>query len=191
MPSPLAHSLTGYLICQSISKSDSPLKWRELLLYCVCPMLPDLDFIPGFLTGEPSRFHHGISHSFGFAFGFGLLMSYALLLMKDQKVLRNFLIFFGLYFSHVLLDSLSVDTHSPYGVPALWPITETYYISPILVFSDIQRDTVSARFIKSLFNFHNFLAIFLELTIFLPLVVVLLLLKGKKARIINRVSEGQ
>jgi inner membrane protein len=187
MPSPVGHSLTGYLICCGTSQDASRLELRTLFLFCVCSILPDLDFIPGFLMGEPNRFHHGISHSLGFALGFGLLMSCILFFMKDQRVLRNFVIFFTLYFSHVLLDSLCEDSSPPYGVPALWPITGHYYISPISVFLDIQRDQVSGTFIRSLFSFHNFLAILIEIVIFLPLVVIVSLFKINRVRIVGKV----
>lgn len=188
MPSPVGHSLAGYLICRCTSQDTSRFESGRLFLYCVCSILPDLDFIPGFFMDEPNRFHHGISHSLGFALGFGLLMSCVLLFMKDQRVIRNFVIFFSLYFSHVLLDSLCEDSSPPYGVPALWPITDNYYISPISVFLDIQRDQVSGTFIRSLFNFHNFLAILIEIVILLPLFVVISLFKTNRVRIVGKVS---
>src|SRR5919109_1191829 len=140
MPSSVAHSMAGYVIYRATSGDTSRLEWRRLFFYCICSSLPDLDFIPGFLLGAPNKFHHGVSHSLGFAFGFGLCMSLILLFAKNQNALRNFVIFFSLYFSHVLLDLLSYDSSPPYGVPALWPITDNYYISPISVFLDIQRD---------------------------------------------------
>jgi Predicted membrane-bound metal-dependent hydrolases len=134
MPSPIAHSLAGYVVYGTTSKRTSCFEWRKLSLYCVYPLLADLDFIPGFLVGAPNQFHHGISHSLGFALGFGLLMSFVLLFMSNQIFLKNFVVFFSLYFSHVLLDLFSYDTSVPYGVPALWPITDSYYISPVPTF---------------------------------------------------------
>ncbi len=189
MPSPVAHSLSGYFIYRITSQDTTRLEWRRIFLYCICSLLPDLDFIPGFLVGAPNRFHHGISHSLGFAFGFGFLMSLSLFLMKCQSVLRNFFVFFSLYFSHVLLDLLSHDTSSPYGLPALWPITGNYYISPVLVFLDIQRNSVSEGFIRSLFKLHNFIGIFVEFIIFLPLVALVSFFKGKKVKSVSKISE--
>jgi inner membrane protein len=185
MPSPVAHTLTGYVIYRLASCDCDRIGWKRLFLYCACSNLPDLDFVPGFLSGVPNQFHHGISHSLGFSIGFGLLMSLALFFMKNQSLLRNFVIFFSLYFSHLLLDLLSYDSSQPYGLPILWPITDNYHISPISVFLDIQRDSVSETFIRSLFSFHNFLAVLVESIIFLPLVALLLLFKRRKAGLVD------
>lgn len=191
MPSSIAHSLAGYVIYRATSEDTSRIEWRRLFFYCICSNLPDLDFIPGFLLGAPNKFHHGVSHSLGFALGFGFCMSLILLFVKNQGVLRNFIIFFGLYFSHVLLDLLSYDSSPPYGVPALWPITDNYYISPLLIFLDIQRGQVSETFIRSLFNFHNFLAILIEVVVFLPLVVIVSFFSRNRARIVGKVFQNE
>jgi inner membrane protein len=191
MPSPVAHSLTGYAIYRISSEDALRIGWRTIFMYSTCSILPDLDFIPGFLIDEPNRFHHGISHSLGFAFVFGFLISLLLLITKSQSIIRNFFIFFSLYYSHVLLDLLSDDTSPPYGVPALWPVTDNYYISPISAFLDIHRASISESFITSLFNLHNFLAIFVEFIIFLPLVVIVTLIKRKRKRLFENLSENQ
>jgi hypothetical protein len=73
----------------------------------------------------------------------------------------------------------------------LWPITDSYYISPISAFLDIHRDSISESFITSLFNLHNFLAIFVEFIIFLPLVVIVTLIKRKRKRLFENLSENQ
>jgi hypothetical protein len=44
---------------------------------------------------------------------------------------------------------LSIDTSRPYGVPLFCPIDEAYYISPISVFSDVERSGAT------LCGFHN------------------------------------
>ncbi|MER3445440.1 MAG: hypothetical protein C4291_00775 [Candidatus Dadabacteria bacterium] len=191
MPSTIGHSIAGYVIYRAASEDASRLEWRRLFLYCICSNLPDLDFIPGFLLGAPNKFHHGVSHSLGFAFGFGFYMSLILLFVKDQSILRSFIIFFGLYFSHVLLDLLSYDSSPPYGVPVLWPITDNYYISPISVFSDIERDRASEAFIRSLFSLHNFLAILIETVILLPLVIMVSFFKKGKVRIERKVFQNK
>lgn len=173
MPSPVAHSLAGYVMYRAASQSRNHFEWKMLVLYCASSLLPDLDFIPGFLTGAPNRFHHGISHSLGFALGFGVLVSFVMFFLNNRNALRNFVVFFSLYFSHVVLDLFSYDTSLPRGLPALWPITDTYYISPVSVFLDIKRDWVSETFIISLFSLHNFLAVSVEALIFLPLIFLI------------------
>jgi hypothetical protein len=58
------------------------------------------------------------------------------------------------YLSHVLLDMLSKDSAPPYGLELLWPLSEKFYISPILVFDDIWRGSFA-----KLFGLHNWLAV--------------------------------
>ncbi|GIW47809.1 MAG: hypothetical protein KatS3mg078_1686 [Deltaproteobacteria bacterium] len=174
MPSPVAHTLGGYIIYRFASSSNTT-SWKKLLLCCVSSNLPDVDFLPGFLLGKPNYFHHGISHSVGFSVAFALLMGFVFYL-KGGSFLRNSLLFFSLYFSHILLDLLSYDSSFPYGLAALWPFTSDYYISPLSLFLDIQRDSASATFITSMFSIHNLMAVLLELALFTPLIVVSVLL---------------
>jgi inner membrane protein len=174
MPSPVAHTLSGYIIYRFAFTSKAA-SWKKLLLCCVSSNLPDVDFLPGFLLGKPNYFHHGISHSIGFSVAFALLMG-SVFYIKGGSFLRNFLLFFSLYFSHVLLDLLSYDSSIPYGLTVLWPFTGDYYISPLSLFLDIHRSSESATFITSMFNIHNLMAVLLELALFTPLIVVSVLL---------------
>ena len=67
MPLPIAHSaagLAGYLAFRKRTPTISAKQELFLLGSCLfLANLPDLDFIPGFLCGDPGRFHHGLSHS--------------------------------------------------------------------------------------------------------------------------------
>src|SRR5919109_37383 len=129
MPSPVGHSLTGYLIYRVAAK-DAEDRWWTFALYLAAANAPDLDFIPGLLMGNPGRYHHGPSHSVGFAILFGLALSLTMALFKRGDGMRNLTVFFSLYFSHVLLDYVGTDTSFPYGVPLLWPLSHEYYIAP-------------------------------------------------------------
>jgi len=186
MPSPIGHSLTGYIIYRATSdKYVTHQTWHTVLFYLLCANLPDLDFLPGFLVGEPNRFHHGISHSFGFSILFGLLVSLFLYGRKSEGFLRNFLIFFSLYFSHVFLDYLADDTSLPYGEPLWWPISSRYYISTISIFTDIHRASSSGLFITSLINLHNLWAVTVEFLVFLPVVGLIVIIKSKENQPVN------
>lgn len=173
MPSPIAHSIAGYVVYRATSdKGITHQTWRTVLFYIICANFPDIDFLPGFLIGEPNRFHHGISHSIGFSVLFGLPVALFLCWKKNEGFLRSFFIFFSLYFSHILLDYLADDTSTPYGEPLWWPISSKYYISPFSVFTDIQRVSLGGRlsFITSLVNLHNLWAITVEFLVFLPII---------------------
>ena len=170
MPSPVAHSLTGYVIYRAAGQVHAQ-RWQDVVLYLFAANAPDLDFLPGLLVGDPDLYHHGVSHSFGFAVLFALALSLFLLFLKRDPIRRNFLIFFCLYSSHVVLDWLSVDTAFPYGVPFLWPLTDEYFIAPFRFLPDVSRASSSRiSFITSLFCLHNFWTVGVEFLLFSPVV---------------------
>jgi inner membrane protein len=170
MPSPVAHSLTGYVIYRAAGPVHAQ-RWQYLVLYLFAANAPDLDFLPGLLVGDPDLYHHGVSHSIGFAVLFASALSLFLLFLKRDPIRRNFLIFFCLYSSHVVLDWLSVDTAFPYGVPFLWPLTDEYFIAPLPFLPDVSRASSSGiSFITSLFSLHNFWTVAVEFLLFFPFV---------------------
>ena len=75
MPSPIAHSISGYAITRLWSKDASsslklPPRWLSFYGIFIAVMA-DLDFIPQILTGEP--YHHRFTHSITFAIGVALV----------------------------------------------------------------------------------------------------------------------
>jgi len=174
MPSPVAHSLVGYCVYQLTAGATRCHHWSLLALYLAVANVPDLDFVPGLLVGHAGRYHHGLTHSIGFAALFGLGVSALLYFYKQAAIRRNFTIFFCLYFSHVILDYLSVDGSAPFGVPLFWPLSSRYYIASFALFPDIQRVSSStSMFISSLFSLHNFWSVCVELFVLFPFVLLL------------------
>lgn len=133
MPTPIGHSLAGYTIYLASQRKESD-KIRYLILCIFLASLPDLDYLPGFLVGYPNYFHHGINYSIGFAFFCGLLGIIYSKWIRKENILKGFLPFSGIYFSHVFLDFIAADTSIPYGEKLLWPFSNNYYISPITFF---------------------------------------------------------
>jgi membrane-bound metal-dependent hydrolase YbcI (DUF457 family) len=86
-------------------------------------VIPDFDFLPGILMGEPGAFHHGISHSVGFAFLFGTLVFFFLRHFSDGGIAgcAAMMAVFA-YSFHVVLDAVSVNEGAK-SVPLLWPLT--------------------------------------------------------------------
>jgi hypothetical protein len=82
-------------------------------------ILPDFDFLPGILIGEPAAFHHGVSHSFAFAVLSGALVLITLR-FSQQKTVAGFAALLGssAYLLHVILDSVSANN----SVPLMWPL---------------------------------------------------------------------
>ncbi|MFQ5584839.1 MAG: hypothetical protein ACE5GL_10425 [Calditrichia bacterium] len=65
MPSPIGHSLAGYVIASFKSGSLFNKNLSTVLLFVFVANVPDLDFIPGLIIGKPNIYHHGVSHSLG------------------------------------------------------------------------------------------------------------------------------
>jgi len=180
MPSPIGHSLAGCAIYAG-TNDNNIINWKTLFLYILVANLPDFDFIPGFLLGTPNSFHRGVSHSLGFALIFGTALG--LLVARNtttKRFFKNILIFSGLYFSHIFLDFFSVDTSIPIGEKVFWPVSNEYFSAPFQFFLDIKRSISSNyEFIATLFSFHNFLAILIEIAVLIP---VLALVSFRKRR---------
>src|SRR4029450_8202348 len=73
------------------------------------------------------------------------------------------------YATHLLLDWLAVDTRPPFGLQALWPFSNDYYLSGPNLFPRTER-----RALLSTSTFRtNLIAFVWELAIMLPIVVLL------------------
>jgi inner membrane protein len=164
MPSPIGHSLMGYLAYRTTAKATTVHQWRLVLLYVFAANAPDLDFLPGILLGDVSRFHHGPSHSIAAAAVFGVLSA----AFFSQKI-QAFLIAFSLYLSHVLLDYLVRDPSPPFGVPIFWPLNNEYEMAPFAFFYPIRYPTsFSTPLIPIVFNLHNLFTVITEVLFLLP-----------------------
>jgi inner membrane protein len=173
MPSPVGHSLTGYIIYRAIAHPVGLKRWQILGLSLLTANAADLDFIPGFLAGDPNRYHHGISHSLGVAVLWAAACGLWLALAKRVAVGRTVALLFGLYSSHLVLDWLGIDTAAPYGIPFWWPLSNAYHIAPFAFWLDIQRDTSSAAFFPSLLSLHNLWAVSIECLALFPIVLLI------------------
>ena len=166
MPSPLGHGLIGLTIYRATSGPGSQ-DWRTAALSVLAANAPDLDFVPGLLTGELGRYHHGPSHSLIFALLFGLVCT----VLFTRKI-YFFWMGFGLYASHILLDYLVKDPSPPFGVPLFWPFSYEYYMAPVTLYRPFNYPSTFAEPIFStLVSLHNFITMLLELSFLLPLLV--------------------
>lgn len=171
MPLPVGHSLLGYATYDAFTGEERRTTWRSLLLIVVVANLPDIDFLPGFLMGEPNRFHrHYLSHSLGAAIVVGALLATFFYVRRNQKFASCFLLFFAVYFSHVALDYFGVDKTSPLGVPMFWPLTSSHFMAPIGLFMSVHKSNDSGNFFRTIFVMHNLWATLWELAILLPVV---------------------
>ncbi len=165
MPTPLGHSLAGLAIWAADRRpvNLSNAFTRENLgwaVYCIAVSnAPDLDFIhlqDGALA-ITDKYHHGISHSVGFALGFGVLAWLWGVIRARADALRLFVVTSMLYGLHVFLDIFSIDTYpvNGIGVPALWPFSDKYFVVQLIHSADRTNP----------FSFYSLKALALEVAI--------------------------
>lgn len=165
MGSPVGHSLAGYILYLAYNKNCKLLgDWKRIILYLFFANAADLDFIPGIFIGDANRFHHGISHTLGFS----LLFAFIMYMIPRFRTKKDFAIFFSLYFGHIVIDFLTGDSSTPFGVMLFWPFTQKYYISSFSLFSGIHH-----LFLSDLFDLHNIKAIAWEAVVFLFIIALL------------------
>lgn len=179
MSSPVGHSLAGYLLYYFRVKGGSPK--RDILLFSTALFVanfPDLDFLPGFIIGQPNRYHHGISHSFGVALLVSLLAAWGINLLKKQSIAKNFLFFLSVYSSHLLFDFISVDSRPPAGIPVFWPLSSQYmiFVKPILppIRHSHLDNATSSQLLADVFSMHNLYVIFFEFSIIILIFFIVL-----------------
>jgi inner membrane protein len=185
MCSPIGHSLAGYLIYCIGTKSASP-KYDKLLFSAaiVTANLPDFDVIPGLVLGQPNLYHHGISHSIGFAVVAAAVIAWGIRRFTTLSFGKNFVFFFLAYSSHLLLDYFAVDGRPPFGIPVFWPLSSRYFISFHPIFPPFSHSSLlhatTTQFLMDVFSLHNLYVIFLECSIMLPIIIVFRILKRKE-----------
>ena len=174
MATPLGHSLVAgifYLLRDDPRDKVVPC----LLFFLLFANAPDLDFLPGLLLGEISRFHHGISHSLGFGILFtgivcGVMVS--LRWLPKDRAFYWFVMGYFLYLSHLLVDSLTLDNGYPYGMPIFWPFSDAYFNVPFYFFPNVLHG-------PGAISWHNLTVAFRETWVFGPAILFLLYARRK------------
>jgi inner membrane protein len=151
MPSPLAHALVGAATYAALAPGDRPARiWRPWAVAAFAGAAADLDFLPGLLVGDPSRYHHWATHSVAAALVFAVVA--APLAPAALGGLARRVAILGLaYGSHLVLDILTVDRTVPRGIPLFWPLSSEVYLSPLILFTDIHHGASWQAFV----NWHN------------------------------------
>jgi len=178
MPSPIAHSLAGVAAAWAADLVPGDRAWRtgsslyaraggSLTLTCAgLGAAADLDLLWGG--------HRAHTHSVG-AVIFVALFAAAMAVKAGLPVVRVSLMCAAAYATHILLDWLGADDFAPYGIRALWPFSDQWYISGLDWFRATQRFFMTRNeAIRA-----NALAIAQELLIMGPIVVALWLVRVK------------
>lgn len=127
LATPIGHAVAGMAIGAALSRGRPFLGPRaDWALFALLAQAPDLDFLPGLFAEHIDAFHHGISHSLGFAVLCGALL--ALYGRRRGQAARWGLLGLSVYFAQVLLDALTQDARPPAGVPLWWPLSDAYVL---------------------------------------------------------------
>jgi inner membrane protein len=175
MPTPIGHTLAGFIVYSLHKKSFPGSRFLPPVLAVVMANAPDLDWLPGFFSGQPALYHQGVSHSLGF----GLLVSAGIAKIFSLRG-RPFLWVFSLclvsYLSHLGLDLFADDGRAPYGIPLLWPISDVTYLSPEPIFQGVHHVMSTSAsisdFLTGVLNPNNLFSITLEILYLFPVLLL-------------------
>jgi membrane-bound metal-dependent hydrolase YbcI (DUF457 family) len=167
MPSPIGHALAGVAFVWSVK----PRAERRLVLTAVAlAVVPDLDLV------HPD-WHRAFTHSLG-----AVLLVTIITAAVTGRVTRRIawpvvMVCGGAYATHLLLDWLGADFFAPYGIRALWPFDDGWYISGL----DLFRQTARRHLFTLPIIMQNVKAIAQEMAILGPIAYALWLVRVKPA----------
>ncbi|MFH1940856.1 MAG: metal-dependent hydrolase [bacterium] len=182
MCTPFGHSLLGYSMASGYSFWSIGQRWVVYGLILFLSNLPDVDFLFGYFTGNPNRYHHGWTHSLMFAVIVGVVFGVASSSFTRHNGIRAGIVAFILVLSHILLDFFTKDTRPPFGMPLFWPASKAYFISHATPFLDVTKASTNGEFLSSLFCVHNLRTVLSELAIFVPLTAGIFIYRRRKER---------
>lgn len=189
MPTPLAHGLAGIAVGRTVRTGWRA--WHFAALAATITLVPDLDFVPGVLMGDPSLFHRGVTHSLPGAVLLAAPIALVLAALAEapggngcgigERFLRWYGFVLPVYVTHLLLDMVAPDTAHNSGIRLLWPVTDAYFMAPAPVpeairgFFDLEFGPDSAGFFRTLFSAHALAVYLAEALLFSPVIVLPLL----------------
>jgi membrane-bound metal-dependent hydrolase YbcI (DUF457 family) len=137
LPSPIAHSVTGYIAYRAFERrfSDSADNGAghhctTLLAATGLSLLPDVDSLLGIARDDMWRYHNNGTHSLLAGLGIALLVGSWAALRRCSCPLTWFLLSLVCYESHVVLDFFSGRR----GVMLFWPLSSRRFKHPVKLF---------------------------------------------------------
>ena len=186
MCTPIGHSLAGLAVC--FYQKRVTVNMRLVLITLLLANLADLDFIFGWVSGNPNQYHHRWTHSLFFILSIAIIVCAGLRLMRRPHYFKRGIYVGAVLGSHIVLDFFTRDRSFPYGVQLFWPVSNEFIISPVTVFHDVSKASSSTDFIPSLFCHHNLMTVLLEILILSPVLISILFLKYRRRVVMEEVS---
>lgn len=126
MPSPIAHAAMGYIVYRALRRhkpeeaTKSIGRFPRLLVITIgLSLLPDLDSVPGIISGDFGRFHNTVSNSLFTGVAVAVGIGSAVWLKDRSGFKRWFAIGLVCYELHVLMDLFTLGR----GVMLAWPLS--------------------------------------------------------------------
>jgi len=181
MPSPLGHALAGMAAAWAADLIPGRRAWRTAPataswyqragdgLTMACAALgasPDLDLLV--------HHHRTVTHSIGATLVIAFVAA-AMAASQSRPISRVTLMCAGAYLTHLLLDWMATDTYVPQGIQALWPFSQSWYISGW----DLFRQTARLHPLTAEEIVQNVKAIALEIAILGPVALGVWLVRVK------------
>ena len=182
MPSPVGHGMIGLSIGllyawprgARIQRMTETLKQQRVPLFLAVLLanLPDVDYVPGILTGDLNAYHHQYTHTLGWV----LLVTGGVWLIwrawRPETGMREAVFVFACLMSHLVADWFTDDGAYPFGIMLWWPFSADYTIAPQHLFPrPIKEDWAEV------FTWHNVRVMGIEFLITLPLIPLVLMVK--------------
>lgn len=169
MPSPIGHGIIGLAVYAGLANQENRktfLTKKEITIGLLCSYAPDLDFLPGLITGKHFQFHHGPTHSLIFGMVFGFTLSFLLGRFRPETFWKGAGIYAFLVWMHVILDGFIVDNRPlvAHGIKIFYPFSDITFKSPIdIFFLDLGlKGSIDPRFI---FTRENLVPLFQEIIV--------------------------
>lgn len=166
MPSPFAHSIAGLLIASEANRRLHPRAVPSYVAAVLLANIPDLDYLPGIIVGDPNRFHRLFGHSIAIAIAIGLFH----FVTARRRPATFALVCIALVGSHLFLDWLSMDSVPPSGIQLLWPLSDSILQAPVAIFPQVEKGAGS-NFVRGLFSMANVRTVIVEILLFTPLIL--------------------
>jgi len=156
----LTHAGAGYLVYEAMRPAGRH-RVGLLATAVVLANAPDLDFLPGLVTGAPTVFHRGFTHTVAGVALVGLAAWWCARRVRPREWSpARTAVFASLAFgSHLLVDYFTVDGVAPYGARFLWPFSDAHLHAPVQAFGEIIVDrSGTPAFLASLWAPHTYQA---------------------------------